>query len=611
MKIFYFILFFNIVISKEFECTNGHDPSTLTNKQYLKEFARGKCSPFVVVPGLSDTKLMLLIDCPVLQKENPEIFKSCGWTHCQKRNFEFWKKVPKNEYTLWWPVWNDPMAIFTPFKNSGICLANFIKLRIDFTKPLKDAIIKAKGYQVRIFGNTDSTRKISQCGDEALCDLSIIPFTNLKFWGVFYDKVKLMGYKRGLTYQSLPYDWRRSYKHNRIKEIFEPNLERMNRLTKKKVVLFGHSHGVRIIYYRLLKMSQKKKDKYVKAFVSVGGNFMGSSFENLLMISGFQIKLLNLGLSYKASVELFNGILSSYETRTVDPFGLYEGEEWFENIKKRMDYEVGKVSYEESGFDILPSMKDNCSSNENSFDSACVMGFFDSRKYPSIVINDKKYFKKDLDKIPEEYAATDREKNFIKITKDDEFNQLINPGVPFIPFVLRTYPTPAIYIWKKDIKEDLKNSKFHDPEKTINSYGDQTVDTTSLLMAPLKWAYEFDNKKNPNAKPVKIIDVCSEYNEKYTIYDKYKPNSEYEFTKNEFIGMNCDSFNEEVPSKSTHSVMITDTYFMRLCANVLKSNERTYDKAYGRFVDELDEEGLLQMTLDECPQVQYFYEDFN
>ena len=421
-----------------------------------------------------------------------------------------------------------------------------------------------------------------------------------------------MGYKRGLTYQSLPYDWRRSFKHNRIEEIFEANLERMNNLTKKKVVVIGHSHGVRVGYYRLIKMSQNKKDKLVKAFISVGGNFMGSTFESLTSLSGMNISLLKyFGFSYKASVELINGILSTYETRVKDPFHFYDGKDWFENIKKRMDYELGKIPYKESGFDFLPSIEDSCSSNENSFDSACVMGFFDSRKYPSIIINNEKYFKKDLDELIKKYPTTDRQKDFLKLTKDEEFQQLINPGVPFIPFVLRTYPTAAVFIWDKDLKESREKYQFYDPDRTINSYGDETVDTTSLLLAPLKWAYEFDKKTNPNARPVKIIDVCSEYNEKYNIYDVYNPDSEYKFNKNEFIGMKCDSFNEELPTKSTHSFMIHDTYWMNLVSNILKTNERTFNSEYNSFINKLDDVYLYKMTLDECPQIQYFYKDFN
>lgn len=67
--------------------------------------------------------------------------------------------------------------------------------------------------------------------------------------------------------------------------------------------------------------------------------------------------------------------------------------------------------------------------------------------------------------------------------------------------------------------------------------GDGSVDSSSLFYAPLKWAFEFDNEF-PNSKPIKFVDFCSVYNEKYNIYDNHKGVREIE--KNEFFGISCD-----------------------------------------------------------------------
>lgn len=68
------------------------------------------------------------------------------------------------------------------------------------------------------------------------------------------------------------------------------------------------------------------------------------------------------------------------------------------------------------------------------------------------------------------------------------------------------------------------------------------VPSNTLYLPALKWSYEFKNKKNyKNAKPVKIIDYCSRYNQKENIYDE-KIDGQNEITKNEFIGINCECF---------------------------------------------------------------------
>ena len=64
------------------------------------------------------------------------------------------------------------------------------------------------------------------------------------------------GYKRGLTYQSLPYNYIKSYRNNELKKIFVPNLERMYNLVGKKVVLFAHSLGNLNILHQMSLLEQ-------------------------------------------------------------------------------------------------------------------------------------------------------------------------------------------------------------------------------------------------------------------------------------------------------------------------------------------------------------------
>ena len=68
-----------------FLCTAGQDPSLMNDKDYLKAFAKGLCSPTVVIPGLMSTKMVVELDCPVFREHHPKIFRECGFTHCKKK----------------------------------------------------------------------------------------------------------------------------------------------------------------------------------------------------------------------------------------------------------------------------------------------------------------------------------------------------------------------------------------------------------------------------------------------------------------------------------------------------------------------------------------------
>ena len=63
------------------------------------------------------------------------------------------------------------------------------------------------------------------------------------------------------------------------------------------------------------------------------------------------------GLKFKGNLEGVRKIAGLWELIAEDPFTLFEGEEWFNNVKKRMDYEEGTASYIDSGFKFLPRLE--------------------------------------------------------------------------------------------------------------------------------------------------------------------------------------------------------------------------------------------------------------
>lgn len=629
------IIFSLLLMTKsENECINGKDPSKLSEKEYLIEFSKGVCSPFIIVPSMTGSKLIAQIDCEVFKKENLEVFQTCGWTDCKKEIYEFWKNVPDEEYILWYPNASGPMNLFSPFEQPGNCLASLIKLNVDFNKKIEDSILEVKGLKIKVYGNSEKTKTEGECGDKVISNMvqsSLEPEVT-KMWNKFFIKAKTMGYKKGLTYQSIPYDWRKSYKNNKIEQIFIPNIKRLYNITNKKVVLMSHSFGVKVIYWNLLKMAQSEKNRFIRVWAGVGGNFLGSWFSNIDLVAGnnFFLMMKYFGLKINATIKLTNNILSIYEARIRDPFVLFEGEEWFENFKKRIEYENGNLEFENSGFDFLPKLTDECTSEKGKFDKSCVMGFFDSRKYFYMAINGKKYYEKDLDDLISNLSLIENSKNFIEMTDQKEFLKLKNPGVSYVGFITRTIPTPSVLIWNSDIKEYIKNNNsFYNPDKTIYSYGDETVSTTSLLSAPLKWAHEFTNKKKENIKtaesqikknkinnqekkeeetdpkPIKIIDVCSKYNNKNNIYDNYNKNSDYKILKNEFIGINCEDFDKDIPSSGSHSNLIHDKFFIEFFGNILISNDISYNQDFEKRIMKMDNDELVKMGSNDCPQIIY------
>lgn len=90
--------------------------------------------------------------------------------------------------------------------------------------------------------------------------------------------------------------------------------------------------------------------------------------------------------------------------------------------------------------------------------------------------------------------------------------------------------------YNKNLFDLIKEDQYLEPEPGYGR-GDNTVPTFSSLIPALKWAIEFEEKKIKGAKPVKIADYCSRYNEKYSPYDETSGSDQFKITKNEFFGI--------------------------------------------------------------------------
>ena len=88
----------NLKDSSPFVCTDGTDPKKMTYIGYMKAFSKGPCSPVIIIPGITGSKLEAEVTCEVLREKNPDLFNACGWKDCENKG-----KSPKSTYMVWIP----------------------------------------------------------------------------------------------------------------------------------------------------------------------------------------------------------------------------------------------------------------------------------------------------------------------------------------------------------------------------------------------------------------------------------------------------------------------------------------------------------------------------
>lgn len=93
-------------------------------------------------------------------------------------------------------------------------------------------------------------------------------------------------------------------------------------------------------------------------------------------------------------------------------------------------------------------------------------------------------------------------------------------------------------------------------------------------------------------------------NNKNSVYDKQDKDSEYEFQKNEYIGLHCDCMHSSNPLFCSHPCLVSDSKVVEVMINVGVTNERVTDEEHFKFIDKL-EDGYLRMITKECPQVKF------
>jgi hypothetical protein len=598
-----------------FECLNGKNPADLTKKEILAEFSKGKCAPLILVPGLLSTKLVVQItDCTKLQKEFPELFAVCGFVRCPEKWEEIGPRergVPMAEYLLWIPDILSPLSIFTYKENNNYCFAKFAKQNIDFTKPVEDSVIENDAFKIRLFGNTPATKSFFQCGDGATQNLiplgSHFQKKETRAFLAMHGLLRSRGYIAGLTYQTLPYDFMRSYRANTLREAFKEAVDRLYALSNKKVVIMGHSLGNVNILHQLNRLSPEDKAQKIKLWIAAGPPFLGAIKMNKGLLSGEDdfIFMKNLvGLKLRPGIEGLGNIQISYILTAKDPFSLYKDEKWFAAIQKRTQYEEGKGSVDESGFAFLPPTTAECSpKNFFTFAKNCTLGLYDTSKAPMARILNETYTLAQQDELYGRWNTTVNASAFIKHNNDLEFLKLANPGVPMAVVMVRTQPTIKTLTYRHNITQFIMRNTYYYPDIATH-YGDGTVPAWSQVIPPLKWAWEFDHKSQDGVQPVKIVDMCSNYNRRESPFDTTDANGVKHSTKNDFISIGCECMKSRNPQPCAHAAMISDQAFLNFLGNSLQTGENGLTDEHRRHIEGLTDEYLTRVS-EECPTVKF------
>ena len=342
-------------------CYRGQDPKNWSRKRKLEEFALGPCSPALLIPGISGSKLQVVINCKKLEKSHKKIFKTCKWSGCG-----FFDNSPRREYRLWIPEPLTPMSFVAIGKK---CFSALMRPQYDNTGS-KLVFRPLEGVRVRPYGATKETGtfKKSQCALKGVQDILPKPLPQQGATTVFKrlgEVLKRMGYEPGLTLQALPYDFRIANNQDPLERIYPEIVRKMKKLANKKVTVIAHSMGNLRTAHMLWEMQRSglNPDEFVANFISLTGPFLGASESIATLTCGNDAFVfpLNIGIDFDtfwSSLARFSAILE------LTPYNTYtsqRGKPWLRKVLRRIDYEEGRSN--DPVFDWLPTRETQCFPN--------------------------------------------------------------------------------------------------------------------------------------------------------------------------------------------------------------------------------------------------------
>ena len=158
-----------------------------------------------------------------------------------------------------------------------------------------------------------------------------------KVYNNFFKKAKYLGYVYGLSYQSIPYDFRKGIKRLNLSKIIKNNIRRINKLTNKKITLISFSYGSKIILYELNKLARKFKENNIANWVAVTPPFLGSLKAIGNIITGDR-SFSELGIkkfTALTSIETLSSFEASYQLIKKNIYNDLIKQPWFDYVHER------------------------------------------------------------------------------------------------------------------------------------------------------------------------------------------------------------------------------------------------------------------------------------
>lgn len=604
--------------AKENACLKNAS-ATSNPKEQLQSFVEGDCAPVIFVPGLMSSKLMAEIDCETLQEKHPEVMRACGWSTC---TWSLFKWRPASEYMMWIPDLLSPLAFLTLTNNT--CFGNIIKVDLNASETdIYQRYKSPEGIRITWYGNTEKTKKVDDGGFRAIENLLPLPFqssSTVAFHGLDTYFTGL-GYQKGLTMFAIPYDYRLTHLANSVSYTLERTINYAYELTGKKVIIVCHSLGNLNTLSVLNRMKQEDKDRMVAAYVAVTPPYGGASKTLRLALGGdnsflFLNKLYGMNF-YNQKLMIGTGS-SAQDLMPKDTFFKFRNEPWMKELLKRVELEKKykpdtpegadfwkKVDPQEVPFAFFPTPADECFSHFSTRPTQCMTGITDLASEPIVSVNNETYFANTSsmhELLKKHFTMNDIEA--VEQMQNDSLasgvHLFTNPNVPIVYLYGSHLPTELHHQWDYNPEELSGQGQYAFPTNTTNKYGDGTVEVSYSLPTALKWAYEHTHNQ-PNAKPIKIVEYCSHFNQKSNVWDAEDNTGATMMNSTEYMGSECGC---TLDPKLTcdHAGLLIDNHLVELIGNTAVTKQKAADpSSTGAF--RIPQEHLLNL-IDELPHLR-------
>ena len=371
--------------------------------------------------------------------------------------------------------------------------------KIDETYKLEK--IGIPGLEIRIWGDTDETTKMSKCGANTV--QSFMGDEDMQY-GVVIENMEEMGYVSGLTMQMVPFDFRLAAHKNEFIEHLRLALRQLKFLTGKRSVIAAHSYGNNVTMNALNTYLQSFKDAHVEEFLAIGAPFMGSK-AGLFYLLGVADWMYFQKIKEETHWGWLNGMFDGVNPKYAQLL--------FPNIDALYEFipDRGAVEYSYNRFvenrDLILSLgvpqylvNRVEVSSKSAFTDPSLITYFEEVSEPNSEdqSNDNNvngdqirvYYMRDVEKMMERFSINEFTNEYYRQFDITKTRAYLNPGVKTTVFFPDDIGTMAQLRLLSDTREDFKNNKF--PKYQIGlGRGDATVNLFSYSMPPMLWMADY------------------------------------------------------------------------------------------------------------------------